>query len=234
MKLKGGADPGTLPPKLASTSADFTSAAVAILGSYRIPSMLVAGAAYGGVFALPLSIGDEMVKQLAKRTYILIGLGTVVSALFTTIVATLAIDKLSLKEAGAAVLAPNLNGFLAANLEIEWAAVRVHFLLGLMGFAVMCGMRAWISLSCPQFGRVGLGIIISALSFMWAIINECLGDCGYGFVQLMGDYLRAIWKKAIHGKWRYILAMVVTTAAFSYTAWAYVHVYQYFMRMKAL
>lgn len=56
---------------------NFSGAASGILGQYRVPAMLLVGGAYGGVFALPLSPSDTFVQQIAKRTYIVIGVATV-------------------------------------------------------------------------------------------------------------------------------------------------------------
>ena len=72
-----------------------SQAATGIFSSYRIPAALLAGAAYGGTFNMPLNMNDDLSKQLIKRSYVVIGLATVCAELLAVVISTCAIDKLA-------------------------------------------------------------------------------------------------------------------------------------------
>lgn len=206
---------------------DFSGAASGVLGSYRVPAMLLVGGAYGGVFALPLNSADSIVMQLAKRSYIIVGLLTVVCELLSVVCATMAMDKLALLPKSKVILAPDLKGFLVANSEMEFVTCRLTFLGGLIGFGVMCGMRAWISLSCPPFGKLSIAVITSGIAFMLAAISENLSFENKGIPSLLRSYFAVLWKKLKVAKVSYVLATLIALASMGYGVYSYIHVWQY-------
>lgn len=117
---------------------DFSGEAAGVLGSYRVPAMLLVGGAYGGVFALPLlAEADSFLVSMSKRTYMIIALATVASELLSVIVSTMAMDRLSLQAKAKVTPAPTVKEFLKRNCHLEFLTVKVHFLLGLIGFVIM-------------------------------------------------------------------------------------------------
>ncbi|KAJ1431281.1 hypothetical protein B484DRAFT_426751 [Ochromonadaceae sp. CCMP2298] len=206
---------------------DFSTAAAGIFNSYRIPSLAAAAAAYGGVYALPLSASDQLVQQMAKRSYLLLGLFTTAQHLICALLATMAIDKFSLNTA-ALTPTPDLQSFLRANAELEWVALRASFLLGLLGFALMLGMRSWVWMLCPVFGKAGLGLIAASVCLMWALVDECLGE-GATVSSLLTRYAQLLGARVLAGRGRYILCALAGLGVAGYTGWAYVHVYKYLL-----
>ena len=119
--------------------------------SYRIPAMLISGAAYSGAFALPLSKRDSLSMQLIKRTHCVLGIATLLACLITVVLSTSVIDKISVGKH--TPLASSLREYLDQNFEFEWVSVRANFIAGIFGFATMCGLRSSSFLTCPQFSR---------------------------------------------------------------------------------
>ena len=224
---------------------DFSSAATSIFSSYRIPAMLIAGAAYGGTFAMPLKMEEDLTYQLIKRSYVVIGLATVCAELLTVVVSTCAIDKIAVGEYNP--LSTSLKAYLDDHFELEWVALRVNFILGLLGFAMMCGLRAWCFLSCPVFSRVSIGIIITSICFMAAMMTEALttsSSLAHLGTRYLGLLVRRCRGETMHlnaiynhegGKapWKerayFILSVVVAFLTAVYTTWAYSHVVEYFV-----
>mmetsp|Transcript_19715 Transcript_19715/g.19819 ORF Transcript_19715/g.19819 Transcript_19715/m.19819 type:complete len:223 (-) Transcript_19715:84-752(-) len=206
---------------------DFSGEASGLFGSYRIPAMLVAGAAYGGMFALPLNADDSMLAQISKRTYILIGIITVVSELITTITATLSIDKISFRGSSTdkMLLTKSLEDFMSENMDLEWTALQANFILGLLGFTTMCGMRAWLCLGCPKFAKASLLLVVSAVIFMSALIDETLQHLN--LMTLFSHYIVLISIKVMEGKMMYIIFSFSIIYTLSYVSYAYLHVVEY-------
>ena len=212
----------------------FSGEASNLFSSYRIPAMLIAGAAYGGAWALPLSTDEEFVKQLAKRTYMIVSLGTIMAELLVTVVSTIAIEKMSVISASNRTPTVDFRSYIQTNLDLEWAAARVNFLFGLVGFALMCGMRVWISMSCPAVGKEGLALILTSITFMIALMSDVMStECNGvnkdrpGFRKLFSCYIGNLLRKARQGHFWFILTAVLGVITFSYTAWAYRHVVNY-------
>mmetsp|Transcript_10360 Transcript_10360/g.10439 ORF Transcript_10360/g.10439 Transcript_10360/m.10439 type:complete len:269 (+) Transcript_10360:83-889(+) len=228
LESNSNSEPSSLP---AQELSDFSGQVTGLLNSYRVPAMLIAGAAYGGVFALPILLDDTMIKQFGKRTYILVGLATVCVELLATVIATLSIDKLNLRGTPVKKLihTSTLEEFLEKNLDLEWTSLRVNFILGLVGFAVMCGMRAWLSLVCPIFAKVGLFLIITAVISMSAFINDTLGDTS--LPALFWRYTVLVLERLKRGKIMFILSFLFTIYTMAYTTWAYNHTYHYLIRI---
>ena len=130
---------------------DYQNEASKMFESYRIPAMLISGAAYSGAFALPLSRKDSLTLQLVKKTHCVLGIATLLACMLTVILSTSAIDKITVGKH--APSAHSLSEYLDGNFEFEWVSVRANFIAGIFGFATMCGLRSFCFLTCPQFSR---------------------------------------------------------------------------------
>ena len=232
--------------------ADLSGAASGIFSSYRIPAALLAGAAYGGTFSMPLIQSEDLSKQLIKRTYVVIGLATVCAELLAVVVSTCAIDKIAVGDKTDLIHPTNssLREYLDSNFELEWVSLRVNFILGLLGFCIMAGLRAWCFLSCPVFSRVSIGIIATSIFLVLAMMTEAL-TTSRDLVHLSQRYASLIWRRMVGlpkdakemvegGKksnflapWKervlFVTAGAIGAITLTYTAWAYAHVIEFFM-----
>lgn len=239
--------------------ADLSGAASGIFSSYRIPAALLAGAAYGGTFSMPLKMDEDLSKQLIKRSYVVIGLATVCAELLAVVVSTCAIDKIAVGDKLMLVnpKISSLREYLDSNFELEWVSLRVNFILGLLGFAIMCGLRAWCFLSCPAFSRVSIGIITTSTFLMAAMMTEAL-TTSRDLMHLCQRYASLLWRRCMGqpkgggseevvaadgnsakkknfftAPWKervlFVLAGCIGAITLVYTGWAYAHVIEYFM-----
>lgn len=179
---------------------DWGPAASGIFNNIRTPAALIAGATFGGIFALQPSLADTALQGAAKRIYLLIGIGTLASELVATIVATCALEKLSDEQALNRVGSyEGVKSFLrGVGLELDYVASETHFLFGVLGFAIMVGMRAWIAFACPAFGVAGLSTIIAALCLMLFFINGGSSNAArpFAFLQEARLYVELLLQQA--------------------------------------
>uniref|UniRef100_A0A0G4F3E2 Uncharacterized protein n=1 Tax=Chromera velia CCMP2878 TaxID=1169474 RepID=A0A0G4F3E2_9ALVE len=216
--------------KSGSELKDFGPQATALFNSYRVPASLVAGAAFGGAFSLPLQAADDLLFQMVKRTYILIAMGTVASQIIVIVASTMAIEKIGVQHPESRVLAADLREYLQKNLDVEWSAVRLDFLLGLIGFAIMGGVRVWVAFECPRFAKMGLLVIATSVALVSAVIDEAMGEDTVGC--LIADFFGAWAKRVYEGKPLYILAAAMMAYSFYFLVGSYIDAYSYLKRLK--
>lgn len=137
----------------------------------------------------------------------------------------MAIDKLSLQDESTMKLTPCVSRFLIENVGFEWYTCRIFFLLGLIGFVVMIGMRAWLSLSCPLFGKLSVLLITTFVTLMLAFIFENLKKEGIDFIVIVGQWVKLLCEKLVAGDLLFILFTIFALFTLSYMTYAYNHVY---------
>ena len=188
-------------------------------------------------FTMPLSMTDNLSTQLIKRTYVLLGICTVVAQLLTVVISTAAIDKISV-----GIDAPparSLREFLDTSFELEWVSMRVNFLAGLLGFALMNGLKAWAFLSCPVFSRSTFLVIGTSVLFMMAMVTEALTS-SRDLLHLCQRYFSLLLKRCQRldekGNSRtfkqrslFIASGAMGVVTVLYTIWSYAHVIEFFI-----
>ena len=186
VEMRGGAN---------QALSDHSSAASSLFGNYRVPAALFAGAAAGAAFGLPISESDLTRTGVVKRVYALLMLGSLSAELVTVIVATLAMGLIAARRHAPT---ENVGSFLREHYHLEYVAVRFNFLVGLLGFTLAMGLRAWVSISCPVIAKAALGIVLSstmlALSFIEDASEE-LADGG-GLLELPYTLLKLLAVRA--------------------------------------
>jgi hypothetical protein len=173
----------------------------------RTPAALVAGAAFGAVFALQPSPADRAVVSLAKRMHMLIGVGAFCSELIAVLVASVSLGKLGMSQTDSTLTeaAPaNVFEFIEREYELEWVATQFNFIVGLLGLGTMVGIRAWVAFSCPLFGRIAVGFVTSAILTMLSFASEA-GD--RSVMRLGVRYVALLFSKAVRER------SIVLTAA---------------------
>ena len=185
--------PSTRPPSLsldstmrradliaAASAKDFTGEAANMFNNIRTPAALVAGATFGGVFALQPIAADKAIVGLAKRVHMLIGVVAFSAELISVLVSSITLGRLGSSHAPAegqdAPAHTSVQEFLRARYELEWLATEFNFLLGLLGLTSMVGIRAWVAFACPLFGKIAVGFVVSSLLTMLAFAQQG-GNC---------------------------------------------------------
>jgi hypothetical protein len=178
---------------------DCKGEAAGLFGNIRIPAALFAGASAGAAFALPVAMGSESLKLgLVKRIYALLMMSALSSQVVAVVVSTLVLSTLS--TSSSLPLAPSLTDFLQSNFELEFIAVRWHFLSGILCFLIGIGLRAWITIACPIIAKAALGIIVSSALLCIAFVQDSEASASTwldGFFQLPFQYTSLLAKRSV-------------------------------------
>jgi carbonic anhydrase/acetyltransferase-like protein (isoleucine patch superfamily) len=206
---------------------DYTGAAVALFGNIRIPAALIAGASAGAAFAMPALVVNEGLQfGTAKRLYSMLMMGSLSSQIVAVVVSTLAVTALSTRSYA---LTSSVQELLSKEVDLEWVAVRWHFLTGILFFLVAIGLRAWITISCPIISKGALGLIVSATLLCMAFIQdmESYADgvlSGFGSLRYVRLLVQRITQKK---RPLFALAMGVSAMTSLFIASNIPHLYKY-------
>jgi len=150
---------------------DFRGEATNKFNNLRTPAALIAGASLGACFALQPAAGDALPVAIAKRGHLLLGVVAFSAELISVLVSSLTIGQLGSGSASGAEHA-DVAAFMDAEYELEWITTEFNFLVGLLGFTCMLGLRAWVAFSCPLFAKIAAGIVTSAVLLMLSFTQD--------------------------------------------------------------
>lgn len=195
--VRGGAEP-------LAALADYSGAAKALFGNLLGPaSMLAGGLVPLGFLAAPIAEDGTKWKRKAKLLYMTIAVGSLVHELLAIMYATVATNKL------VEVVAPPTRSvfeLIQRDYEMEWLAVNVNFMMGLLGFCSLITLRAL----CLYPGPINVssaGLALSGLVGMVSIVNAgvATGDgqghnLGCNIVSLGARYLTLLSRNILKNK----------------------------------
>lgn len=171
LALRGGA-----------TVADYSGAAAELFNNMRAPAALIGGSIVPiGFAAVPEpALGDTPLVRTLKQVHMIVAIGALCSEIIAVIYSTIAINKLS-----ETVVAPaaSVMDLLSRDYETAWLGCNINFLLGMFGFTLLLGLRAWFSFG-DKLGKVGMLLVTSVLCHSLSIVNKGIqiGDgSGGGF-----------------------------------------------------
>jgi hypothetical protein len=149
---------------------DHSSAAVGLFNNMRTPAALIGGSLVPlGIMTAPTINKDDskMTKYLKKANMIVSAL-SLLSEILAVTYSSIAINKLveipSPATAGVAQL-------IAQNHELAWIGTNVHFLLGMLGFGLIVGARAYFNFG-NRVGKIALGWSVAAFLQAVSIVNR--------------------------------------------------------------
>lgn len=158
--------------------ADYSSAATALFNNMRAPAALIGGSLVPiGILSAPtINEDDSKGIKLLKRANIIIAVASLLSEIMAVVYSSIAINKI------AEVAQPKTMGvaqLLAEKHELAWLGTNIHFLLGMMGFALITGSKAFFSVG-PSLGKVTMSWSIAAFFQALAVINHgiAMGSVG--------------------------------------------------------
>ena len=152
----------------AALTARATAEAASLFGNVRIPAALIAGVSVplGFAFPFPRSSDKPVIKGL-KALNIALGFISIQSELLAIIVSTNAINRLTAGSSGFAIgssAATALDLFKSDPALLQhWLGTYLHFVAGVFGVVIMCGIRGWLAVG-PTFGKpliIGTGAILA-------------------------------------------------------------------------
>ena len=219
---------------------DFTAEASALFGNIRIPAALFAGASTASAFALPLLDGIDGLKMgMVKRLYALCMITALSSQVVAVIVSTLSVMALSTgckqqPQTTTNIPSTSLNDFLMQHCELEWLCTRLHFIGGVLLFSLGIGLRAWVTVSCPVFGKTAMGVILSStllcLSFWRDLDHE--SNSLMSLVTLPWKYYQAAWKKSKSNR-LFAVTLIFWASTLTYMLVNLPHVAKYLIQSTA-
>lgn len=199
--------------RLRTSLVDYSPAATALFENMKTPaSILAAGMISIGFlapFQLPESVEGQpkMVRriELLKRAYITVTLISFCSELLAVMWATVAVNQLTER-----VVAPSESvwDLLQRDCDLSWAAVNSHFVVGLVGFMYMVGIRGYIMLLAAEASEAliaaTLAGVAAALLLMVSVVNrgvEAGGGEGIGYgatvLDLFAHYVTLLYERAV-------------------------------------
>ena len=212
---------------------DYSSETSAMFGNLRIPAALFAGASAGAVYAMPVTVGDTVLRGFVKRLYTILMMYTLSCQIVTIVVGTAVMAGIAGKEQSGTTttttLAPSLHAWIERHYPAEWTTVNFHFLAGIVSFSVASGLRAWLTIVCPVLGLVTLGIISSGTLLSLAFVQDIERQSGSSrsLWRMPMDQFKLLWQFCCKRNLLYTLAALVYLTTMVYAIVKIPHLYHY-------
>ena len=198
--LHGGARPiRAVRPRLIVTrtpppTALLATEAAALFGNVRIPAALVAGAALPLGFSVPFPAkSDRQIVRALKILNVGVGFVAVQSELLSIVMSTNAINSLTAGEEFIGSSRTLLQLFTNnKTLLTFFVGSYVHFMLGVFGLVVMCGIRGYFAVG-SKFGSPLLLLTGAIFTRLIALINRGTVCRNFGqgnFLILLANFFR--------------------------------------------
>eukprot|EP00563_Minutocellus_polymorphus_P018585 CAMPEP_0197715648 /NCGR_PEP_ID=MMETSP1434-20131217/770_1 /TAXON_ID=265543 /ORGANISM="Minutocellus polymorphus, Strain CCMP3303" /LENGTH=277 /DNA_ID=CAMNT_0043299829 /DNA_START=48 /DNA_END=878 /DNA_ORIENTATION=- len=206
---------------------DYSSEMSALFGNIRIPAALFAGASAGAAFAMPLGTSDGFALGFVKRIYALLMMCALSCQLLAIIVATLSMGTIAVSAESRK--ASCLSDYIEEYFDLSWVTARWNFLAGIFSFVVGQGMRAWLTVGCPIFGKAALGVMVSSTIFAVGFIEDNerkrrSGGVSKGLLGLTIKYFTSMLKKATKDP-LFALGSLLSAVTWGYVAYNLPHVW---------
>eukprot|EP00980_Cylindrotheca_fusiformis_P014968 scaffold4095_cov117-Cylindrotheca_fusiformis.AAC.25 len=162
----------------AGALADYSSAATSLFNNMRSPAAFIGGALVPlGIASAPtINDDDSRAMKLLKRANIAVAVASVLSEIMAVIYSSIAINKI------AEISQPQTRGvaeLIAQKHELAWLGTNIHFLFGMMGFALIAGSKSFF-LAGPELGKVTTSWSIAAFLQALAVVNRGIAQGSAG------------------------------------------------------
>ncbi len=132
------------PIPAASVIKDYSGQAAGLFNNMRTPAALISGAIVPvGILSAPaVDEKDSPRLELFKKANCLLAIASLISEILAVTYSTVAINKL------AEVKFPPTSGvddLISQHFELAWIGTNVHFLLGMFGFGLLVGNKAFLT-----------------------------------------------------------------------------------------
>jgi len=160
---------------------DFSGVASGLFNNMRTPAALIGGAIVPlGLLTAPALIEGEPKRiQLFKKANLLLAIASLLSEILAITYSTVAINKLAEVQFPLTV---GVSELIAKNFEMAWIGTNVHFLLGMFGFGLLVGNKAYF-LYGEKIGKIAGCWSVAAFLQCSSIVNRGIsmgngGDVG--------------------------------------------------------
>jgi hypothetical protein len=193
-------------------SMNYAPAATTLFVNMLTPASILAAAMISLGMKKPFEVSRTMKEnphlrdhiENLRRTYIVVTMVSFCSELLAVMWGTVAVNQLTEQS-----VAPTHSVWelLRNDVDLEWAAVNSHFVLGLIGFMYMVGIRGYVMLLAAGASEAlivsTLSGISAALLLMVSVVNRGVqagggNGVGYGsnILDLFGHYVSLLYKRA--------------------------------------
>ena len=208
-----------------SKPGNYAQAATTLFVNMLTPASILAAAMISLGMKKPFELSDEMKSnenikthiESLRRAYIVVTMISFCSELLAVMWGTVAVNQLTEQMV---LPSESVWQLIQRDVDLEWAAVNSHFVVGLIGFMYMVGIRGYVMLMAAGASESLIVSVLSgvgaALLLMVSIVNrgvEAGGGDGVGYgntiLDLFGHYISLLYERAKGGA----EAMVVDVTA---------------------
>ena len=208
--------------------ANYSKDAINLFNNMRAPAALISG----GLVPLGILINqpidetaDNPRTKVLKKAGAVVGAASLLSEIIAVTYASIAINKLvELPSPDTASVAD----LISKHHELAWLGTNIHFLLGIMGFGLLVGIRVYTVMGNRGGGNLVAGLSLAFFLQSLAIVNRGIsrkiGGVKTQFASNLGvllvNYMRALVQNVFSGSIGVcgILALVVTGVTLSNVA----------------
>ena len=149
---------------------DHSSVAVGLFNNMRTPAALIGGALVPlGILSAPVSQqGDSKRLKMFKKATFLLGIVSLLNQVLAVTYSSIAINKLVEVPQPPTLTVAEL---ITENHELPWLGTNIHFILGLMGFTVVVGSKAYF-MHGGNVGKIGMGWTLAASLQAASLVNR--------------------------------------------------------------
>jgi hypothetical protein len=150
---------------------DHSAAAVGLFNNMRVPAALIAGSLVPiGILSPPqIHENDSPITRMAKKANLLLAIISLMNEILAVTYSSIAINKL------VEISSPGTSGvaeLIAQTHLLAWVGTNVHFLLGLIGFSIVTGSKAYFSGFGTAVGRAAMGWSVAVFLQIVSVINR--------------------------------------------------------------
>jgi hypothetical protein len=183
---------------------DYSGTASGLFNNMRIPAALIGGTvvSLGVNSAPPIKENDSPFIKAFKKANLLLSVASLLSEILAVTYSSVAINKLAEMNFEPT---KSVDELISKHFKLEWVGTNVHFLMGMFGFGLSVGSKAYFTYGTAVGKIAGLWSVATFLQCL-AIVNRgiAMGD-GSGmrfannFFELTIDYMTLVVARARDG-----------------------------------
>jgi len=167
----------------ASALKDHSGAAAGLFNNMRTPAALISGAIIPlGILTAPdFEEGESKRSKLLKKANLLLAMSSLLSELLAITYSTVAINKLAEVQFHPT---STVSELIMSQFELAWIGTNVHFLLGMFGFGLLVGSKAYFKYG-EATGKIAGSLSIATFLQCTSVVNRGIA-MGQGHIDHIG------------------------------------------------
>lgn len=144
--------------------------AIDLFNNMRAPAALMAGGLVplGILMNQPIQDTDRRRTKVLKKAGALLGVASLLSEIIAVTYASIAINKLVELPSPDTI---SVAALISQHHELAWLGTNIHFLLGMMGFGLLVGIRVYLVLG-ESVGTLAAGMSLAFFLQSLAVVNR--------------------------------------------------------------